>query len=327
MYAQRTPHRGAGAGSGGRGGPRIPFAVRPGRERHRGRAPAPGELPTGRAPRERGASRTLRRGRSGRVAPAIRSARPHQGRDPAPDQAHRDARRQRHGRDDTHAPDERPHDLHRHHLPRHDEQGVLLPGGEQHDERQRGAYIRQDERVDGRRDVRAADVHGPAGELPAAGVRVGGVQFMDGRRLGDGDVVEHAERPEDDRRQDEAAEVQLRPAQRGQEAGGLRAAQGRETGQRIEGDRPLYNIYITLKAIPDGLADGMTADTAITIASRDGVLCLPRAVVRASSGDTTLVKVWDGVQEISKEITIGLRGDTNVEIVSGLNEGEQVVTR
>lgn len=97
--------------------------------------------------------------------------------------------------------------------------------------------------------------------------------------------------------------------------------------QRIEGDRPLYNIYITLNEIPDGLADGMTADTAITIASREAVLCLPRAVVRASSGDTTMVKVWDGTQEVSKEITIGLRGDTNVEIVSGLNEGEQVVTR
>ena len=97
--------------------------------------------------------------------------------------------------------------------------------------------------------------------------------------------------------------------------------------QRIEGDRPLYNIYITLNEIPDGLADGMTADTAITIASREGVLCLPRAVVRASSGNTTTVKVWDGSQELSKEIEIGLRGDTYVEIISGLSEGEQVVTR
>jgi hypothetical protein len=97
--------------------------------------------------------------------------------------------------------------------------------------------------------------------------------------------------------------------------------------QRIEGDRPLYNIYITLNEIPDGLADGMTADTAITIASREGVLCLPRAVVRASSGDTTVVNVWDGMQELDKEIEIGLRGDTYVEIVSGLTEGEQVVTR
>jgi hypothetical protein len=71
----------------------------------------------------------------------------------------------------------------------------------------------------------------------------------------------------------------------------------------------------------------MTADTAITIAQSTGVLCLPRAVVRASSGDNTIVKVWDGTQETSKEIKIGLRGDTYVEIVSGLTEGEQVVTR
>ena len=97
--------------------------------------------------------------------------------------------------------------------------------------------------------------------------------------------------------------------------------------KRIEGDRPLYNIYVSLDEIPDGLADGMTSDTAITIAKREGVLCLPRATVRASSGDTTIVKVWDGVQETEKEITIGLRGDTYVEIVSGLSEGEQVVTR
>ena len=98
--------------------------------------------------------------------------------------------------------------------------------------------------------------------------------------------------------------------------------------QRIEGESsPLYDIYITLDEVPDGLADGMTADTAITITKRDGVLCLPRAVVRASGEDTTVVKVWDGVRTVDKEITVGLRGDTYVEIVSGLSEGEQVVTR
>jgi RND family efflux transporter MFP subunit len=97
--------------------------------------------------------------------------------------------------------------------------------------------------------------------------------------------------------------------------------------KRIEGDRPLYNIYISLDEVPDGLADGMTSDTAITIARQEGVLCLPRAVVRASSTSTTTVKVWDGLQEITKEIKVGLRGDTYVEIVSGLSEGEQVVTR
>lgn len=97
--------------------------------------------------------------------------------------------------------------------------------------------------------------------------------------------------------------------------------------QRTEGDSPLYDIYIVLDEVPDGLADGMTADTAITISKHEGVLCLPRAMVRASGGDTTTVRVWNGIEETTKEIKLGLRGDTYVEIVSGLSEGEQVVTR
>lgn len=97
--------------------------------------------------------------------------------------------------------------------------------------------------------------------------------------------------------------------------------------QRAEGDSPLYDIYIVLDEVPDGLADGMTADTAITISKHEGVLCLPRAMVRASAGDTTTVRVWNGIEETPREITLGLRGDTYVEIVFGLSEGEQVVTR
>ena len=97
--------------------------------------------------------------------------------------------------------------------------------------------------------------------------------------------------------------------------------------KRIEGDRPLYEIYLSLDEVPDGLADGMTSDTAITISKHEGVLCLPRAIVRASGANTTSVRVWDGVQTVTKEITLGLRGDTYVEVVSGLRDGEQVITR
>ena len=95
--------------------------------------------------------------------------------------------------------------------------------------------------------------------------------------------------------------------------------------KRIEGDRPRYNIYITLNEVPDGLADGMTADAAITIEKRAGVLCLPRSVVRASGIDEVSLKVWTGQTTETRTVTIGLRGDSDVEIVSGLSEGEQVV--
>jgi HlyD family secretion protein len=97
--------------------------------------------------------------------------------------------------------------------------------------------------------------------------------------------------------------------------------------KRIEGDSPLYSIYISLDEIPDGLADGMTVDTNVTIASRPRVLCLPRSVVHASGDDKAIVQVWNGSSTESREVKVGLRGDSNIEIVSGLTEGEQVVLR
>ena len=95
--------------------------------------------------------------------------------------------------------------------------------------------------------------------------------------------------------------------------------------KRIEGDRPRYNIYITLDEVPDGLADGMTSDAAITIAERTGVLCLPRSVVRASGVDQVSLKVWTNQTTETRDVTIGLRGDSDIEILSGLREGEQVI--
>jgi HlyD family secretion protein len=97
--------------------------------------------------------------------------------------------------------------------------------------------------------------------------------------------------------------------------------------KRIEGDSPLYNVYISLDEIPTGLADGMTVDTQVTITSRPGVLCLPRSVVHASGNDKAVVQVWNGSSTESQEVKVGLRGDSNIEIVSGLTEGEHVVVR
>jgi RND family efflux transporter MFP subunit len=97
--------------------------------------------------------------------------------------------------------------------------------------------------------------------------------------------------------------------------------------KRNSGDRPLYDIYISLDQIPEHLVQGMTVDAAVFIAQRTQVLCLPRAIVHAASGNTVTVKVWDGVKTEDRQIEIGLRGDVYLEILSGLEEGEQVVTR
>jgi multidrug efflux pump subunit AcrA (membrane-fusion protein) len=97
--------------------------------------------------------------------------------------------------------------------------------------------------------------------------------------------------------------------------------------ERLSGDRPLYQVYVRLDAVPVHLVDGMTADTAIQIAQRQQVLCLPRALVHASSGETATIKVWNGLTVEKREIKIGLRGDVYIEILSGLVEGEKVTSK
>ncbi len=96
--------------------------------------------------------------------------------------------------------------------------------------------------------------------------------------------------------------------------------------QRTSDDRPLYPVIIALdEAIPQTLAPGMTVDASIVLDSRTDVLRLPRAVVRARSDGSAEVKVWDGSAAVKRSIKVGLRGDTYVEILEGLQEGEQVV--
>jgi multidrug efflux pump subunit AcrA (membrane-fusion protein) len=95
----------------------------------------------------------------------------------------------------------------------------------------------------------------------------------------------------------------------------------------VEGDSPTYDIFISLDEVPDGLVDGMTSDATVTIASREAVLCLPRSVVHTSGDNKAMLQVWTGLKTETREVTTGLRGDTSVEILAGLEEGEQVVVQ
>jgi len=94
--------------------------------------------------------------------------------------------------------------------------------------------------------------------------------------------------------------------------------------QRIPGDRPLYPVRITADELPEGLLAGMTVDASIVLASRRSVLRLPRAMVQARADGTATIRVWSGNQAQDRPVRVGLRGDAYVEILDGLQEGEQV---
>lgn len=97
--------------------------------------------------------------------------------------------------------------------------------------------------------------------------------------------------------------------------------------ERVQGsDRPLYTVVICLNdTVPEGLLPGMNAEASIIIDQRTDVVYLPRSLVRVGGDNTATIEVWNGTMSTRRKIGVGLRGDANVEITSGLQVGEQVV--
>ena len=90
---------------------------------------------------------------------------------------------------------------------------------------------------------------------------------------------------------------------------------------------PVYPVYITLDNAGPTLAPGMTVDASVVSERRENVLRLPRALVRTRADNTATLQVWNGVSTEERTVQVGLRGNQYVEILSGLAEGDAVVSR
>jgi macrolide-specific efflux system membrane fusion protein len=87
-----------------------------------------------------------------------------------------------------------------------------------------------------------------------------------------------------------------------------------------------YAVTVALNAPPATLRPGMTADVTVTTASANGVLAVPAAAIRGTSeAYTVLVLTAAGTPE-SRPVTVGLMTSSLVEIKSGLNAGDVVIT-
>jgi len=101
-----------------------------------------------------------------------------------------------------------------------------------------------------------------------------------------------------------------------------------------------YNVKISFDTQDDRVKSGMSVNASVITASKQDVLVVPSASVKSQS-TTYYVDYFDQkysdaeasagviskIAPLSKEVTIGLSDDTNTEIISGLNEGDQVVSR
>ena len=87
-----------------------------------------------------------------------------------------------------------------------------------------------------------------------------------------------------------------------------------------------YEVTISLPNPPAGLRAGMTAQASITTEERLGVVAAPvTALVPTDDGFIVRVQGEDGVIT-NVDVEVGIRGGYYVEILSGLSEGDRVVT-
>ncbi len=86
-----------------------------------------------------------------------------------------------------------------------------------------------------------------------------------------------------------------------------------------------YKAFIDPGEIPDQVKPGMTADLIIKTAFKKNVLIIPEDGIQYKEGKK-IVKVFKDGSIEEREIIIGLQGsDYIVEVVSGLEEGENIV--
>ncbi|MGK3207731.1 efflux RND transporter periplasmic adaptor subunit [Amycolatopsis sp. MEPSY49] len=85
-----------------------------------------------------------------------------------------------------------------------------------------------------------------------------------------------------------------------------------------------YGAQLALTDPPDGLRPGQSASVVITVAEAQNALSVPAAAV-TTAGNTNVVTVQENGRNVTRQVQVGIRGESTVQITSGLTEGENVV--
>jgi RND family efflux transporter MFP subunit len=92
------------------------------------------------------------------------------------------------------------------------------------------------------------------------------------------------------------------------------------------GDVVSYAVTVSLTNPPPSVRAGMTADVTITIDSATGVMTIPAAALRGTTGAYTVLILGADGTPTAQPVEVGLITNTTAEIKSGLTVGQAVVT-
>jgi len=85
-----------------------------------------------------------------------------------------------------------------------------------------------------------------------------------------------------------------------------------------------FTIRIALDNLDNSIKTGMFARTNIDVVLRPQTLFVPKEAILSTNGSDRVFVVDSNNQVTERVVKLGLRNDKGVEIISGINEGEQV---
>ena len=99
-----------------------------------------------------------------------------------------------------------------------------------------------------------------------------------------------------------------------------------DPAETIINDVVYYKVTVTFDHEESDVKSGMTANVIVTTANRENILYIPQRSV-VDKNDKRTVRVLENNQPVEKDVVTGLRADEgNIEVLSGLIEGETVIT-
>jgi len=95
----------------------------------------------------------------------------------------------------------------------------------------------------------------------------------------------------------------------------------------VDADENLKNVVrVEVANLSEDISMGDTAQITLTLDKRENVIVIPRNLVRNYMGRKYVLVLENGLKQ-ERDVEVGLETPTEVEIVKGLEEGEQLIVR
>ncbi len=94
----------------------------------------------------------------------------------------------------------------------------------------------------------------------------------------------------------------------------------------VDPDRGTIEVRLTVQDAPAYLRPEMTVSVDIALGQKRGALSVPTDAVHDATGPHPYVLAVDGDRIVTRRVRLGLRSDTRVELLSGVQVEERVVT-